>query len=81
MTTNTNMNSVSTIPELGKAFVELVYDVSARGTVLRDCVAEGLRFIFTPDGVEDDEETRDNEGSCRAGCEGHPARDTQIAFF
>ena len=25
-----------------------VSDVSAHGTVLRDCVAEGLRFIFTP---------------------------------
>ena len=58
-----------------------VSDVSAHGTVLRDCVAEGLRFIFTPDGVEDDEETRDNEGPCRAGCEGHSARDAQIAFF
>jgi hypothetical protein len=42
-------------------------DVSARGTVLRDCVVEGLRFIFTPIGVEDDEETRDDEGACRAG--------------
>ena len=50
-----------------------VSDAIARGTVLRDCVAEGLRFIFTPDGVEDDEEpkdraseTHDNEGACRA---------------
>ena len=42
-------------------------DVSAHGTVLRDCVVEGLRFIFTPIGVEDDEETRDDEGACRAG--------------
>ena len=48
--------------------------ISAHGTVLRDCVAEGLRFIFTPIGVEDDEEpkdraseTRDDEGACRAG--------------
>jgi hypothetical protein len=49
-------------------------DVSAHGTVLRDCVAEGLRFIFTPIGVEDDEEpnnraseTYGDEGACRAG--------------
>jgi putrescine transport system substrate-binding protein len=49
--------------------------ISAHGTVLRDCVAEGLRFIFTPIGVEDDEEpkdraseTHDDEGACRAGC-------------
>ena len=42
-------------------------DVSAHGTVLRDCVVEGLRFIFTPIGVEDDEDTRDDEGACRAG--------------
>jgi hypothetical protein len=48
--------------------------ISAHGTVLRDCVAEGLRFIFTPIGVEDDEEpkdraseTHDDEGACRAG--------------
>ena len=39
-------------------------DVSAHGTVLRDCVVEGLRLIFTLDGVEDDEETRDDEGTC-----------------
>ena len=25
-------------------------------------------------------ETRDDEGSCRAGCEGHPARDAQAVF-
>jgi transposase len=36
-----------------------------------------LRLIFTPVGVEDDEETRDDEGGCRAGCEGHPARRKQ----
>ncbi len=30
---------------------EFVSDVSALGTVLRDCVVEGLRFIFTPIGV------------------------------
>ena len=44
-----------------------VSDVSAHGTVLRDCVVECLRFIFTPIGVEDDAETRDDEGACRAG--------------
>jgi hypothetical protein len=49
-----------------------VSDVSARGTVLRDCVAEGLRLIFIPVGVEDDEETRNDEGACRAGREGYP---------
>ena len=54
--------------------------ISAHGTVWGDCVAEGLRLIFTPDGFEDDEETRDHEGTCLAGCEGHPARDTQAAF-
>ena len=42
-------------------------DVSAHGTVLRDCVVEGLRLIFTRVGVEDDEETHDDEGACRAG--------------
>ena len=47
--------------------------ISAHGTVLRDCVVEGLRLIFTRVGVEDDEEpkdraseTHDNEGACRA---------------
>ena len=29
--------------------------------------AEGLRLIFTRVGVEDDEETHDDEGACRAG--------------
>ena len=59
---------------LGKDRARDLSDVSAHGTVLRDCVVEGLRFIFTPIGVEDDEEpkdraseTRDNEGPCRAG--------------
>ncbi len=33
--------------------------ISAHGTVLRDCVVEGLRFIFTTIGVEDDEEPKD----------------------
>ncbi len=33
-----------------------------------------------PIGVEDDEETRDDQGPGRAGCEGHSARDTQAAF-
>ena len=61
-------------------FTTSVSDVSAHGTVLRDCVAEGLRLIFTPDGVEDDEETRDNKGPCRAGREGYPACDAQVAF-
>ena len=28
--------------------------ISTLGTVWRDCVAEGLRLIFTPVGVEDD---------------------------
>ena len=48
--------------------------ISAHGTVLHDCVVEGLRLIFTPIGVEDDEEpkdraseTHDDEGACRAG--------------
>ena len=52
-------------------------DVSAHGTVLRDCVVEGLRLIFTPMGVGDDEElkdraseTHDDEGACRAGRKG-----------
>ncbi len=45
--------------------------ISAHGTVLHDCVAEGLRLIFTPIGVEDDEETRDDEGACQAGREGY----------
>ena len=44
-----------------------VSDVSAHGTVLRDCVVECLRLIFTAIGVEDDEETHDDEGACRAG--------------
>ena len=49
-------------------------DVSAHGTVLLDCVVEGSWLIFTPVGVEDDEEpkdraseTHDDEGACRAG--------------
>jgi hypothetical protein len=29
-------------------------DVSTHGTVLRDCVVEGLWLIFTPIGAEDD---------------------------
>jgi len=60
------------IPMMGKADLS---DVSTHGTVLRDCVAEGLRLIFTRVGVEDDEEpkdraseTHDDEGACRAGC-------------
>jgi hypothetical protein len=56
-----------------------VSDVSAHGTVWRDCIAEDLRLIFTPNGVEDDEETRDDEGPSREGCEGHPACDAQAA--
>ena len=36
--------------------------IIAHGTVLRGCVAEGLRLIFTPIGVEDDEDTQ--EGGC-----------------
>jgi len=47
---------------------------------LRDCVAEGLRLIFTPIGVEDDKETHDDEGACRAGRERYPACDAQVAF-
>jgi len=41
-------------------------DVSAHGTVLHDCVAEGLRLILTP--VEADEEARDDKGLCPADC-------------
>ena len=32
--------------------------ISAQRTVYHDCVVEGLRLIFTPVGVEDDEKTR-----------------------
>lgn len=66
----------------------LVSAISTLGTVWRDCVAEGLRLIFIPVGVEDDEEpkdraseTRDDQGPCRASREGHPACDAQVAFF
>ena len=38
------------------------------GHFLRDFLSEGLRLIFTLIGVEDDEETRQDEGPCRAGC-------------
>ena len=62
--------------------------ISTLGTVWRDCVAEGLRLIFIPVGVEDDEEpkgraseTRDDQSPCRASREGHPACDAQVAFF
>ncbi|MCB5412383.1 ATP-dependent Clp protease proteolytic subunit, partial [Pseudogemmobacter faecipullorum] len=33
--------------------------ISTLGTVWRDCVAEALRLIFIPVGVEDDEEPKD----------------------
>jgi hypothetical protein len=62
-----------------RATIPEVSDVSAHGTVWRDCIAEDLRLIFTPNGVEDDEETRDDEGPSREGCEGHPACDAQAA--
>jgi len=39
-------------------------DVSAHGTLLRDFLSEVLRLIFTLIGVEDDEETRQDEGPC-----------------
>ena len=39
--------------------------IRADGTVLRDCVVEGLRFIFTPIGVEDDEEPKDRASETR----------------
>ena len=68
------------VNDLEKLIIEMqsilsrLSDVSAHGTVLRDCVVEGLRFIFPRIGVEDDEEpkdraseTRDDEGACRAG--------------
>src|SRR5690606_13808703 len=62
--------------------------ISTLGTVWRDCLAEGLRLIFIPVGVEDDEEpkdraseSRDDQGPCRASREGHPACDAQVAFF
>jgi len=38
--------------------------VSTHGTVWPNCVVEGLWLILTPVGVEDDEETRDDEGPC-----------------
>ena len=82
------------VNDLEKLIIEMqsilsrLSDVSAHGTVLRDCVVEGLRFIFPRIGVEDDEEpkdraseTRDDEGACRAGREGYPACDAQAAFF
>ena len=54
--------------------------ISTLGTVWRDCVAEGLRLIFIPVGVEDDEEpkdraseTRDDQSPCRGSREEHPA--------
>ncbi|MFM1862143.1 MAG: hypothetical protein RLZ26_665, partial [Pseudomonadota bacterium] len=37
--------------------------ISAYGTVWHVCLAEGFRLILTPHGVEDDEETRDDEGA------------------
>jgi hypothetical protein len=40
----------------------------------------GFAAHLDPIGVEDDEETRNDQGPCRAGCEGHPTRDTQAAF-
>lgn len=30
-----------------------------------------MGFILTKVGVEDDEQTRDDESTCRAGCEGY----------
>ena len=76
---------MSTAFETGGLQVCSLSDVRAHGTVLRDCVVEGLRFIFTPIGVEDDEEpkdraseTRDDQGACRAGREGYPACDAHI---
>jgi hypothetical protein len=59
---------------------EFLSAISAHGTVWADCIAEGLRLILTLDGVEDDEETCDDEGPCRAGREGYPACDAQVAF-
>jgi hypothetical protein len=47
---------------------------SADGVVRRDCVVAGLWIIFIPVGVEEDEETRDDESICRRGCEGYSAR-------
>ena len=42
--------------------------INTYGTVQRVCVAEALRLILTPHGVEDDEETRHDEGPCCTGC-------------
>ena len=39
--------------------------ISTLGTVWRDCVAEGLRLIFIPVGVEDDEEPKDRASETR----------------
>jgi len=61
------MSAISAHGTVSRDCVAKVSDVSAHGTVLRDCVVECLRLIFTPIGVEDDEETRDDEGACRAG--------------
>ncbi len=58
----------------------LLSAISTHGTVWHACVAEGLQHIFTPVGVEDDEETREEEGPCRAGREGNSACDAQAAF-
>jgi hypothetical protein len=67
---------------------QIVSAISTLGTVWRDCLAEGLRLIFIPVGVEDDEEpkdraseTRDDQSPCRASREEHPACDAQVAFF
>ena len=46
-------------------------DVRAHGTFYHDCVVECLPLIFIPVGVEDDEETNDDEGTCRAGRKGY----------
>jgi hypothetical protein len=68
-------NQFSIIRYIGK-----VSAVSTHGTVWPNCVVEGLWLILTPVGVKDDEKTRDDEGPCRAGREGYPACDAQVAF-
>jgi hypothetical protein len=42
--------------------------ISAHGTFYHDCIVQFL-LIFIPVRVEDDEETHDDEDTCRAGRE------------
>ena len=85
---NSTTSEDSHLDRIGALLAGVVSAISTLGTVWRDCLAEGLRLIFIPVGVEDDEEpkdraseTRDDQGPCRASREGHPACDAQVAFF